>query len=163
MVLFASKSLSDKVYPSKSLSARVYLISVFEAKSLSLLFYLMVLFQLKSLSKRIQKFILQKFILREVYPIGSLSYWKFILASLSEEFTWITLSEKVYLVPEFIWRSLSGARVYLKSLSESLSGCRVPAKKFILLVYLVVIFPKTQFIGKSASLSWLSFSCLSWV
>jgi len=60
--------------------------------------------------------------------------------------------KKVYRTEVYLKR-LSGARVYLKSLSESLSGCRVPAKKFILLVYLVVIFQKTQFIGKSASLS----------
>ena len=58
---------------------------------------------------------------------------------------------RVYL--KSLSESLSGARVYLKSLSESLSGCRVPAKKFILLVYLVVIFPKTQFIGQNVSLS----------
>ena len=54
---------------------------------------------------------------------------------------------RVYL--KSLSESLSGARVYL----ESLSGCRVPAKKFILLVYLVVIFPKTQFIGQNVSLS----------
>ena len=51
MVLFESKSLSDKFIRRKVYLARVYLISVFEAKSLSLLFYLMVLFQLKSLSR----------------------------------------------------------------------------------------------------------------